>query len=83
MNQVLSSDEVVEKILAKVGNKKEENEYTKEITSVFVAHRLTTIKNCDCIFVMEKGHIVEVGNHSELVERQDGVYRNLWNQQMR
>ncbi len=41
-----------------------------------VAHRLTTIKNCDKILVLENGRIVEQGKHAELIEK-DGFYRKL------
>jgi len=47
------------------------------MTAVIIAHRLTTIKKCDIIFVMEKGTIVESGNHEELLAK-NGLYKNLW-----
>jgi len=47
------------------------------VTAVLVAHRLSTIKNCDVIFVMDKGRIVESGNHEELLAR-GGLYKKLW-----
>jgi len=40
---------------------------TKGRTSVAVAHRLSTIENCDVIFVLENGRVVEQGNHKELM----------------
>ena len=46
-------------------------------TSFVIAHRLSTIKNCDQIIVLENGKIVEKGNHHELVNLENGVYRNL------
>lgn len=46
-------------------------------TSVVIAHRLSTIKNSDKIVVLEQGEIVESGKHQELVEIENGVYRNL------
>ncbi|KNC98836.1 uncharacterized protein SPPG_05810 [Spizellomyces punctatus DAOM BR117] len=45
-------------------------------TTVVVAHRLSTIRNADTIIVMNKGHIIEEGNHRMLVER-NGVYKRL------
>ena len=45
-----------------------------------VAHRLSTVCNCDKIFVMEKGRIVEEGNHEELL-RMNGKYKELWSAQ--
>ena len=49
-------------------------------TSFVIAHRLSTIKNADIILVMEKGKIVERGNHEELL-KQDGIYAKLYNSQ--
>lgn len=49
-------------------------------TSIIIAHRLSTIKNSDLIVVMDKGSIVEVGNHKELLEK-NGFYAKLYNAQ--
>jgi ABC transporter fused permease/ATP-binding protein len=46
-------------------------------TSFVIAHRLSTIRNADKIMVIDKGMVVEQGNHDELVMKQDGLYRNL------
>lgn len=43
------------------------NELAKGRTSIIVAHRLSTIKNADRIFVVEKGKIIESGSHKELM----------------
>eukprot|EP01105_Mastigella_eilhardi_P027599 TRINITY_DN8602_c0_g1_i1.p1 TRINITY_DN8602_c0_g1~~TRINITY_DN8602_c0_g1_i1.p1 ORF type:complete len:1235 (+),score=335.62 TRINITY_DN8602_c0_g1_i1:398-4102(+) len=45
-------------------------------TFIVVAHRLATIKNSDIIFVMDKGAVVEVGNHEQLIEKR-GLYYHL------
>ncbi|MDD3598485.1 MAG: type I secretion system permease/ATPase, partial [Sulfuricurvum sp.] len=49
-------------------------------TMFIVAHRLTTVKDCDIILVMDKGHIVERGSHEELMRLQ-GYYHKLYTQQ--
>lgn len=51
---------------------------TKDRTSIVIAHRLATIKKADLIIVMEKGKIVEKGTHKELLKKQDGFYKNLY-----
>jgi ATP-binding cassette, subfamily B, bacterial len=50
-------------------------------TVVVVAHRLSTVKNADQIVVLEKGEIVEIGTHTELVEKR-GAYFNLVKNQL-
>ena len=52
----------------------------KHRTSIIIAHRLSTIMNADAIVVMDKGKIVQMGKHSELI-RQPGMYKKLWNLQ--
>ncbi len=49
-------------------------------TSFIVAHRLSTIQNADVILVMKDGHIIEQGNHQELLARK-GFYAQLYNSQ--
>jgi ABC-type multidrug transport system ATPase subunit len=50
-------------------------------TSITVAHRLNTIRNCDAIFVMSHGRIVERGHHDELMGLDSGLYRKFVNDQ--
>ena len=49
-------------------------------TSFIVAHRLSTIQSADVILVMKDGHIIEQGNHEELLAK-DGFYANLYRSQ--
>ena len=49
-------------------------------TSFIVAHRLSTIREADIILVMRDGHIIEKGNHEELLAK-NGFYAKLYNSQ--
>ncbi len=55
---------------------------TEGKTSFIVAHRLSTIKEADCILVMNKGRIIEVGNHNQLLAK-GGFYADLYNSQFK
>jgi ATP-binding cassette subfamily B (MDR/TAP) protein 7 len=52
-------------------------------TAVVVAHRLTTVMDADEIVVLDSGKIVERGTHYELLEKENGKYRTLWETQFR
>ena len=54
---------------------------TKDRTSIVIAHRLATIKQADKIIVMDKGFIVEEGTHAELLDKENGYYKNLHDKQ--
>ncbi|KHJ97250.1 ABC transporter transmembrane region [Oesophagostomum dentatum] len=49
----------------------------KDRTTICIAHRLSTIQNADKIIVLDKGSIVEMGNHKELMAIRNGVYRSM------
>lgn len=53
-------------------------EITKGKTSLVIAHRLATVQQADKIIVLEKGMIVEVGTHKELLQKENGHYKNLY-----
>ncbi len=54
---------------------------TKGRTSIVIAHRLATIKKAAKIIVMDKGLIVEEGTHLQLLEKENGYYKNLYDKQ--
>lgn len=53
------------------------DEMMKGRTTFVVAHRLSTIVHADCIIVMDNGHIIEIGNHQELLKKK-GYYHKLY-----
>ena len=50
-------------------------------TTIFISHRVSTVRNADCIAVLHQGRIVELGPHDELIAR-NGYYTNLYNRQL-
>lgn len=54
---------------------------TVDRTTVIIAHRLSTVRNADHIFVLENGAIKETGRHDDLIAIEGGVYQRLWNVQ--
>ena len=52
----------------------------KDRTVIVIAHRLSTVRNADIIYVLENGSVVESGNHESLLDI-DGVYSKLWSVQ--
>ena len=70
----------IEVILRKVFKKEKTiEEYLTGTTQIIIAHRLSTVRKCNKIYVMEKGKIIEEGKHAELLEKK-GYYYNLWSQ---
>jgi ATP-binding cassette subfamily B protein len=65
------SEELIQKATAKL---------TEGRTSIIIAHRLSTIQKADKIVVLEKGEIVEMGSHAELLKK-DGYYKKLYEMQ--
>lgn len=51
-------------------------------TTFIVAHRLSTVRKADKILVFKEGRVVESGTHQELIEKENGVYRNLYELQV-
>ena len=56
------------------------NNLTTNKTTITIAHRLSTVKNSDVIYVIDNGEVIESGSHNELLEKR-GAYKNLCDQQ--
>ena len=54
---------------------------TSNRTAIYISHRLTTTRFTDRIFVLSEGEICESGTHSELMQIEDGIYRNMFESQ--
>ena len=54
---------------------------SREVITILIAHRLSTVMHADRIYVLERGKIVEVGQHDDLLER-TGLYYAMWRQQV-
>ncbi|MGB0368301.1 MAG: ABC transporter ATP-binding protein [Flavobacteriales bacterium] len=65
------SEDIIQKALSKLMEGR---------TSIMIAHRLATIQNADTILVMEKGEVLEMGSHQELLEK-EGHYKTLFDLQ--
>jgi ATP-binding cassette subfamily B protein len=53
---------------------------TRKKTVLFISHQLSAAATADRILVMERGRIVQMGHHRELIQ-QEGLYKSLWNKQ--
>ena len=53
----------------------------KDLLTILIAHRLSTVLHADRIYVLERGHVVESGRHQELIELK-GLHYAMWRQQI-
>ena len=63
-----------------VSQKGSHKKLRKGKTIIIVSHRISSIKHADTIIVLEKGVLIQQGNHKELVQK-DGYYKELYQQQ--
>ncbi|BGP55858.1 Iron-sulfur clusters transporter atm1, mitochondrial [Rhodotorula sphaerocarpa] len=54
---------------------------SKSRTSIFIAHRLKTVADADLLIVLKDGYVAEQGSHAQLMAKEGGVYRGMWDQQ--
>ena len=54
---------------------------SRDVLTILIAHRLSTVMHADRIYVLERGRIVEEGRHADLVETK-GLYYAMWRQQV-
>jgi ABC-type transport system involved in Fe-S cluster assembly fused permease/ATPase subunit len=52
-------------------------------TTVYCAHRLSSIINVDTIHVLANGKVVEEGSHHELINKENSVYKEMWHNYLR
>jgi ATP-binding cassette subfamily B (MDR/TAP) protein 1 len=64
------------------GQRSLDEDPARSMTVVIVAHRLSTVQNADCIFVIDEGKVIEQGSHNELVQRKGGAYNSLISRQI-
>jgi ATP-binding cassette, subfamily B, bacterial len=57
---------------------KQINETQKDKTTIIISHRFSTVRNADHIYVMDKGRLIEHGDHHSLIKIKDGHYRGLF-----
>ncbi len=67
------SEELIQNAIGKI---------TKNKTSIIIAHRLATIKNANRIVVLDRGEIIEIGNHSQLIKNNNGYYSRFFETQI-
>ncbi len=57
------------------------NELVEDKTAIYISHRMSSCRFCDKIYVFDQGQIVQVGNHDQLMQHEDGIYHRLWEAQ--
>lgn len=64
------------------GQRSLDGDPSRSMTVVIIAHRLSTVRSADSIFVIKDGNVAEQGTHEELLSNSDGVYSGLVRRQL-
>ena len=78
------SEHVVQQAIDEMisGQRSLDGDPSRSMTVVIVAHRLSTIVNADCIYVVKEGQVAEQGSHEDLIGIENGVYASLVERQL-
>ncbi len=57
------------------------NDFVNEKTAIYISHRLSSCRFCDCILVFDEGKIIQAGKHNMLLKDEGGLYQRLWQAQ--
>ena len=77
-SQIILIDEATSSLDAETENKIQEaiNFLTKDRTKIMIAHRLNTVRNCDKIFLLDKGRLIAEGNFDDL-RKQNNIFNKM------
>ena len=81
--QIMCFDEATSALDTETERKVQEaiDNIARDSTSIMIAHRLSTVRNCDIIIALKHGVIQEQGSHDELLAIPNGYYKSLWEKQ--
>ena len=57
------------------------DQLVKDKTSIYISHRMSSCRFCDNIYVFDGGRIIQAGSHEELMQKEEGLYHQLWQAQ--
>merc|ERR1712008_628361 len=77
-----SVQEAIDAMISR-GRANDQGGSSSAMTVLIVAHRLSTVRNADVIFVLDSGKVIESGSHDDLLENTEGPYSNLVSRQIK